>query len=65
MNDPRRPRPRRTSHPAAGGAPIAITTIVGAIWGLSQGQATLGIVVGLGIGVAIALAIWAVSARRS
>lgn len=56
--------PARKPDPAAGGAPIAITTLIGAMWGISRGEPTIGVLVGLGVGIAIAVAIWLVSARR-
>ncbi len=62
MDQPR--PPARKPNPAAGGAPIAILTLIGAIWGISRGQPTIGVLVGLGVGVAIAVAIWLVRARR-
>lgn len=62
MDQPR--PPARKPNAAAGGAPIAITTLIGAIWGISRGQPTIGVLVGLGFGIAIAVAIWLVSARR-
>ncbi len=62
MDQPR--SPARTPNSAAGGAPIAITTMIGAIWGISRGEPTIGVLAGLGVGIAIAVAIWLVSARR-
>ncbi len=62
MDQPR--PPARKPNPAAGGAPIAITTLIGAIWGISRGEPTIGVLVGLGVGIAIAVAIWLISARR-
>ena len=53
--------PART--PLAGGAPIAIGAMGGAVIGLSQGQATAGFLIGLGAGVALALVIWVVDRR--
>lgn len=46
--------------PLAGGFLIAIAVMVGAIWGIRQGQASLGVVVGFAIGAALAGAIWLV-----
>jgi len=54
-NDP--PPPPRS--PMAGGAPLALLTILGAILGgLLFGQPTIGLLVGFGLGVLIAIAIW-------
>ncbi len=54
--------PTRT--PLAGGAPIAIGALGGAIIGASQGQVTAGFLIGLAAGAAIAIVIWLVDRAR-
>lgn len=44
--------------PVAGGAPLALSIVLGAIIGLVAGEPSLGILIGTGIGIAIALAVW-------
>lgn len=44
--------------PKAGGMPIALGVMGGAIIGAVFGEATMGLLIGLGAGVAIAIAIW-------
>lgn len=44
--------------PIAGGAPLALSIIAGAVIGLVIGQPSLGILIGAAAGVAIALAVW-------
>jgi hypothetical protein len=47
-----------TSSPPAGGAFIALGTIVGAMVGLIYDQPSLGLLIGLGAGTGAALIIW-------
>ncbi|MEN2789227.1 hypothetical protein ABC974_06290 [Sphingomonas oligophenolica] len=54
--------PPRT--PLAGGAPIAIGAMGGAVIGASQGQVTAGFLIGFAAGAAIAILIWLVDRRR-
>ncbi len=56
-DDPLAPRSRR-KEPLAGGAPLALSIIMGVIAGGLAGQPTIGLLAGLGVGIAIALAIW-------
>jgi hypothetical protein len=44
--------------PQAGGMPIALGTLAGAVGGAILGEATIGLLVGLAIGSVIALWIW-------
>lgn len=50
--------------PLAGGAIIAFGVLAGAILGATQGQPSLGFVIGAGLGVIAALLIWLVDRRR-
>ena len=52
------------SDPIAGGAPMLIAILAGAIIGISMGQAVAGIVIGTAVGAAIALAIYLADRRR-
>lgn len=49
------PPPSRPPEPRGTGAILALTILVGGVWGLFNGQATLGIVAGAGIGIGIAV----------
>lgn len=49
---------RPTHSPQAGGMPIALGTLGGAVIGAVFGEATIGLLAGLAIGIAIALWIW-------
>jgi len=53
-----------TPDPIAGGAPMLIAILAGAIIGISLGQAVAGIVIGTAIGAVIALAIYLADRRR-
>lgn len=44
--------------PAAGGFPIAIGALAGAVIGFTLGEATIGFLIGAAAGVVIALGIW-------
>jgi hypothetical protein len=46
------------SGPQAGGALLALTTVVGAVAGTVLGQPSIGVLAGVGIGVALAVAVW-------
>lgn len=56
---------RASKNPMAGGAIIAITTTVGAIWGAREGQPSAGLLTGLGVGVLVSLLIWLLDRRRA
>lgn len=56
-------RPPRSS-PAAGGFLIAIGLTVGAVLGMTRGNAVLWLLAGALIGVAAAVAIWLTDRRR-
>ncbi|MGN7160029.1 hypothetical protein [Sphingomonas sp. SAFR-052] len=49
---------RPSQSPKAGGMPIALGTLGGAIIGAMFGEATIGLLVGLALGVGIAVIIW-------
>ncbi|MBW4331695.1 hypothetical protein KY084_12525 [Stakelama sp. CBK3Z-3] len=53
------------SNPVAGGAPLAIAILGGAIIGLALGQPVAGAVIGVGVGAMIALAIYLFDRRRT
>jgi hypothetical protein len=44
--------------PTAGGAPIALAAIAGALIGFFAGETTIGFLIGMTLGIAVALAIW-------
>lgn len=56
-DDPPTPPPGR-KEPLAGGAPLALSIIIGVIVGGFAGQPTVGFLAGLAVGIVIALAIW-------
>lgn len=56
------PKPSRA--PLAGGFLIALSSMVGAVAGGTQGQPSAGLLMGLGAGVALALAVWLRDKRR-
>jgi hypothetical protein len=56
-DDPLTPRAGR-KEPLAGGAPLALSIIIGVVAGGVAGQPTIGLLAGLGVGIAIAIAIW-------
>ena len=49
---------RPSQSPKAGGMPIALGTLGGAIIGAVFGEATIGLLVGLALGIGIAVWIW-------
>lgn len=49
---------RPSQSPKAGGMPIALGTLGGAIIGAVFGEATIGLLVGLALGIGIAVIIW-------
>jgi len=57
-NPPPPPPPPPPRSPLAGGAPLALLTLLGPIVGGLMGQPTIGLLVGFGLGVLIAIAIW-------
>lgn len=44
--------------PRAGGLPIALGTMAGAIGGALAGQATIGVLAGFAVGTVVAIVIW-------
>lgn len=44
--------------PIAGGAPLALSIVAGALIGLILGEPSIGILAGAAVGIAIALAVW-------
>lgn len=50
--------------PVAGGFFLVVPIIIGFFWGLANGRAMQGAIVGLGIGVVLALAVWLVERAR-
>jgi hypothetical protein len=50
--------------PMAGGFLLMAGILVGAIWGIANGNPMKGILIGTGLGIAIALLIWLVDSRR-
>jgi UDP-N-acetylmuramyl pentapeptide phosphotransferase/UDP-N-acetylglucosamine-1-phosphate transferase len=57
-------RPSRSKTPAAGGFLIAVGLTVGAILGMTRGNALLWLLIGALAGVAAAVAIWLIDRRR-
>jgi hypothetical protein len=55
---------RKTPSPIAAGAPLALTTCLGALIGSILQEPSLGVVIGVGVGVAIAVGLWLVDRRR-
>jgi len=55
MTSPSSPPPRS---PMAGGAPLALLTLLGPIVGGLLGQPSIGLLVGFGLGVLVAILIW-------
>lgn len=48
----------KTNSPSAGGFPIAMGAIGGAVLGVLAGQPSIGFLAGLALGIAAAVAIW-------
>ena len=57
-------RPPQSKTPAAGGFLIAIGLTVGAIVGMTRGNALLWLLAGALLGIAAATAVWLVDRRR-
>lgn len=53
-----------TRKPLAGGGPLALLTLGGAIAGVALGQTSAGLVIGFGLGVVFALAVYLRDRRR-
>lgn len=51
-------------NPVSGGFAIGLGAMIGGFWGVSQGQAILGLAGGIGIGVAVSVIIWLVDRQR-
>lgn len=51
--------------PMAGGCLLSLAIMIGVVVGFTQGQASLGFVIGLGVGLVLAVAIWLVDRRRT
>ena len=51
--------------PAAGGIFLFLGPVIGAVYGVEEGQPIAWMLVGFAVGVAIALAIWLVDRRKS
>lgn len=52
-----------TRKPLAGGGPLALLTLGGAIVGVAVGQPSAGLVIGLALGVLFALAVYLLDRR--
>ncbi|QDZ06556.1 hypothetical protein FPZ24_02940 [Sphingomonas panacisoli] len=57
-------RPSHSKTPAAGGFPIAIGLTVGAVLGMTRGNALLWLLAGGLVGVGIAVVIWLVDRKN-
>lgn len=57
-------RPRSSKSPAAGGFLIAIGLTVGAVLGVTRGNALLWLLIGALAGIAAAIAVWLIDRRR-
>ena len=57
------PMPNKRT-PMAGGFAVMICTVAGALWGISHGWGSAGMVYGLGAGLAIAAVVWVVDRAR-
>lgn len=53
-----------TRNPVSGGFAIGLGALLGGLWGVSNGQAIVGLAGGIGIGVVIAVLVWLVDRRR-
>jgi hypothetical protein len=49
---------RDKRNPVSGGFAIGVGILVGGLWGVNQGQAILGLALGIGVGSVIALGVW-------
>ena len=57
-------RPSQSKSPAAGGFLIAVALTIGAVVGMTRGNALLWLLVGAVVGITAATAIWLVDRRR-
>jgi hypothetical protein len=57
-------RPSQSKSPAAGGFLIAIGLTVGAVLGMTRGNALLWLLAGAFVGIAAAIVIWLIDRRR-
>ena len=53
-----------TPNPKAGGFFLVVPILAGFLWGLTNGRAMQGALVGLGVGLVLAAIVWAVDRRR-
>ncbi|WP_184088776.1 hypothetical protein [Sphingomonas xinjiangensis] len=51
--------------PMAGGCFLSLAIMLGVAIGFTQGQASLGFVIGLGVGLVLALGTWLIDRRRT
>jgi len=58
------PRPTTTRPSRAGGVIIAITTLVGTVWGGVEGQMSAGLLLGLGTGAVLSVLLWLWDRKR-
>jgi UDP-N-acetylmuramyl pentapeptide phosphotransferase/UDP-N-acetylglucosamine-1-phosphate transferase len=56
--------PMKSPTPLAGGFFLVLPIIVGFLWGLTQGRAMQGAIVGLALGLLLAAAIWLIDWLR-
>lgn len=57
-------RPSRSTSPVAGGFLVAIGLTVGAVLGMTRGNALLWLLGGAAVGVAAAVVVWLIDRRR-
>ena len=50
--------------PMAGGFAIGLGATAGGLYGITQGQASAGLVIGAAIGAVVAVVVWVVDRRR-
>ncbi|HVJ00639.1 MAG TPA: hypothetical protein VM662_00570 [Sphingomonas sp.] len=51
--------------PLAGGSLLALSLIVGTVFGATRGQASMGFMGGLGVGLALLALVWLIDRMRS